>query len=238
MSKVVWTPEMDAILVDNYWEVPPQQIADMIGGVSETAVKRRLKKLGLILPPEIIAERVRLSRFQPGQKPWNTGLKMSPHPNSIATQFKKGHVSANARYDGHVSYRLDKERNRWYCHIRVNGKYRHLQRIVWERANGPIPKGMIVRFINGNSLDCRLCNLELISRAENALRNTNRTKATEAMREYWQNGGSDKHIASYITKDKAIRPLLAQDKQLIGIKRLQLQLRRELNEKKPVRTTE
>ncbi|MRS02020.1 HNH endonuclease [bacterium] len=227
--RINWTQEMDQVLIDNYWDIPPQRMADMIGGISERAVKTRLRNLGLIVPKERIAERVRLSRIQPGNVPWNTGKKIGSHPNSVATQFKKGQKPANTRYEGHISYRLDKDINRWYCHIRVNGKYLHLQRVVWERANGPIPSGMLIRFINGNSLDCRLCNLEMISRREHAIRNTNREKHTASMKEYWKNGPSDKHISGFITRDKTLREELEKMPEIIEIKRLQLQLRKAIN---------
>lgn len=41
---------------------------------------------------------------------------------------------------------------------------------IWEQANGPVPKGMVVAFINGDK--CELENLMLISRPE--LLNLNR----------------------------------------------------------------
>lgn len=36
--------------------------------------------------------------------------------------------------------------------------------------NGVIPNGYVVRFKNGNTIDCRIDNLELVSRAEHATR--------------------------------------------------------------------
>jgi len=219
-----WTPETDQILIDNYWDMTPQAMADMIGNISETAVKHRLKVLGLILPLERIAERVRTTRIQKGNIPWNKGLHYPSHPNMVPTQFKKGQKPHNTRYEGHVSFRIDKNLNRWYCHIQKNGRYIHLQRYVWEEANGPIPKGMIIRFKNGNSLDCRLCNLELISRREHVLRNQNRAKAGESMKRYWAKGASDKHIAAMITKDEAVREAIANNPEIIELKKLQLQL--------------
>jgi len=231
-NRLQWTAEMDQLLIDNYWDTTPQAMADMIGNISEKAVKRRMKVLGLILPPERIRERVEQTRIQKGNIPWNKGLHYPSHPNAVATQFKKGQKPHNTRYEGHVSFRIDKDLNRWYCHIQKNGRYIHLQRHVWEEANGPIPEGMIIRFKNGNSLDCRLCNLELISRRENAIRNANRKKAGESMKQYWATGGSAKHIAAMITKNQAIREAIANNPEIIELKKLQLKLTRAMKDGK------
>ena len=45
-------------------------------------------------------------------------------------------------------------------------------RMIWEKHNGPIPKGHIVRFKNRNKLDIRIENLELVTCAQNMEDNT------------------------------------------------------------------
>lgn len=47
----------------------------------------------------------------------------------------------------------------------------YVHRMVWEKANGPIPEGMVVSFRDGNRLNCRLENLMLITRRESACMN-------------------------------------------------------------------
>ena len=43
---------------------------------------------------------------------------------------------------------------------------------MWEQAHGPIPAKHIVRFIDGNTMNLDLTNLECIPMRENAKRNT------------------------------------------------------------------
>lgn len=53
-----------------------------------------------------------------------------------------------------------------YIHVNVNGKTVAEHRLVWERANGPIPKGFEIHHIGGNSKNNDLTNLSLMTRSE------------------------------------------------------------------------
>src|SRR5262249_26789125 len=53
-----------------------------------------------------------------------------------------------------------------YRLIHVTGRQVREHRLLWEKHNGPIPDGMIIHHRNGNKLDNRLENLELVSREE------------------------------------------------------------------------
>jgi len=50
--------------------------------------------------------------------------------------------------------------------IRVDGKWRLEHHVVWEKKNGPLPEGWIVRYINGTKNDNRLENLVASSRSD------------------------------------------------------------------------
>lgn len=101
--------------------------------------------------------------FKKGQKPWNKGKTGYMEANK--TSFKPGVKSHNHKpvgservTDGYIMIKT-KEPRTW--------KLKH--RVVWEMANGPIPKNHLLSFIDGNTQNCDLNNLTLITRRENAL---------------------------------------------------------------------
>jgi len=123
------------------------------------------------------------TKFKKGNRSWNKGKSVRLSPTS---EFPKGHLPHNTKHDGAISIRKDKT-GRVYKYIRIaKGKWELLHREIWKQHHGEIPKTMIVTFIDGDSLNCSLENLKLISRRENAIRNHNRDKAKETMRKIWQ----------------------------------------------------
>lgn len=113
-------------------------------------------------------------RFKKDQVAFNKGKKMCAevYEKHKPTMFKKGNSPHNIKYDGHISVRCDSS-GKSYFHIRTGkGCYKLLHRFLWEKYNGPIPNGFIVVFRNGNTMDCTIENLELITREENMRRNS------------------------------------------------------------------
>lgn len=101
--------------------------------------------------------------FEKGHVPVNKGKKGICACGCEKSWFRKGNIPTNHRQvgservtrDGYVEIKTA-EPNVW--------KLKH--RFVWEQKNGPIPKGMIVRFLDGNKENCSINNLELVSGAE------------------------------------------------------------------------
>lgn len=111
----------------------------------------------------------RTGQFEPGLRPWNTGLKGVIHRNR--TTFRKGNVPGNTREIG--AERVDDEGYIWIKTAQRNPytgaptRFQLKHAAVWEAANGPVPKGHALRFIDGDKSNCALENLELVSLAEN-----------------------------------------------------------------------
>ena len=112
--------------------------------------------------------------FKKGHVPFNKGLKM---PDSVydkvkGTMFTKGHVPANVKPIGYLSVRPDTF-GREYIYIKIKDSVWELyHRYLWEQNHGQIPNKMKIAFINGNSLDCRIENLKMVTYQEAMLMNT------------------------------------------------------------------
>lgn len=111
-----------------------------------------------------------------GDIPHNKGVPMSKekYDRCRRTMFKKGHRphNTNKEGDGAITLRNKENYKARVFNIRISaGKWVPLHRYIWEQVHGPIPKGFIVAFKNGYT-DCRIENLELMSRADNMRRNS------------------------------------------------------------------
>jgi hypothetical protein len=172
----------DEILMAEYLITPVKRLATNINK-SHSYVVGRLKKLGLIIPPEIIAKRKEDSRIKPGTTPKNKGLKQSEYMSAEMiertkeTRFKKGMLPHNAVgfKDGDISVRHShKQRNSPpYKWIRIKlGHWKMYHVHIWEQENGPTPKGSVIVFKDKNTMNTIIENLECITLEENMLRNS------------------------------------------------------------------
>lgn len=127
------------------------------------------------------------TRFEKGLTPWNKGKDFQPGGRSVETRFQPGDLPKNTRQDGDISPRRDTKSGITYLYIRVAlGKWVLLQRHVWQQEHGAIPTGMVVVFRDGNTQNCTLENLELITRSELLARNENRKKMAASLRATYQ----------------------------------------------------
>ncbi len=114
------------------------------------------------------------TQFKPGHRPHNKGCRgWDAGGRSSATRFKPGSRPHNWVPVG--SERLTKE-GILQRKISDTGctprDWKSIHSILWKEHHGPVPKGHIVVFINGDKRDIRIENLMLITRAENMRRNS------------------------------------------------------------------
>lgn len=180
MPKGYWkpfTPAQEDKLLNEYLTKPTKRLAEELN-CSDQRVHRFAKKHGLKIPKEKIQEWKKSGQFKVGAVSFNKGLKQTEYMSKAAiekskkTRFKKGNLPANTKADNVVTIRRDTSA-RPYKYIRLSqGVWELHHRVVWERNNGKIPKDHIVVFKDGDSLNTDIKNLELISKAENMLRNS------------------------------------------------------------------
>jgi len=105
------------------------------------------------------------TQFKKGHTPWNKGKK-GINIGGHATQFKKGNKPANwvpigterISKDGYVEVKITDGK------LNKNWRAKHI--MVWEAANGLIPKGHAVIFGDGDKRNFDLNNLLLVTRKQ------------------------------------------------------------------------
>ena len=133
--------------------------------ITKSSICQICKKLGL--------HNGVIERFSKGHVPFNKGRKGYCAPGSEKGRFKPGHLPINTMpigseritADGYVEVKYQEKpgnpSNRW--------KGKHV--LLWEKANGPVPRGCAVIFADGNRFNITLNNLILVSRQELAVLN-------------------------------------------------------------------
>lgn len=168
-------PGMYEFVRDNSWGVPSKEMAEMVNarfGTSFTpaSMKQFRQRNGIKCGIT--------GWFQKGHEPGNKGKKLEEYvtnPDRLEdirrrmapTQFKKGGKPPNELPVGAVTvnaegYKLRKRRmegTQWE-------RWEFLHRAVWEEANGPVPPGMRVIFLDGDKLNCSPENLALVTAYE------------------------------------------------------------------------
>lgn len=171
----------DKILEILYPYIPARVLGDYLG-LTVTQVYNRTYKRGIKKDPKVkkasnrakVLEAGYATRFEKGHEPFNKGKKC-PNlllTNAAKTMFKPGQKPHNTKADNAITIRKDTGGRKYYYSKIKDGLWVLTHRLMWEQANGPIPPKHIVRFIDGNTMNLELCNLECIPMAENANRNT------------------------------------------------------------------
>ena len=168
-------------IIELYPHHSSKYIAELLGvsisKVYNIAWTNKVKKSAeYMLTPESgrIIEPSVANQFKPGHTPHNKGKQISAeiYEKVAPTMFKKGNKPHNTKPNGTINIRADTQ-GRLYQYIKIkDSHWELLQRYVWTQANGEIPPGSVVIFLDGNYLNCELNNLQVISRKENMARNT------------------------------------------------------------------
>ena len=168
-------------IIELYPNHSSKYIAELLGvsitKVYNTAWAAKVKKSAeYMLTPESgrIIEPSVANQFKPGHTPHNKGKQISAeiYEKVAPTMFKRGNKPHNTKPNGTINIRADKS-GRLYQYIKIKDcQWELLQRHVWTQANGEIPPGSVVIFLDGNYLNCDISNLQVISRRENMARNT------------------------------------------------------------------
>lgn len=181
-----WNKSEDKFLKESVGKITWKECAGNLNR-SVRSVYSRVNTLGLKHPKKFIAkitkekwlsgemEGCKKSWYTKGSVPANKGKKqsefMTPEgiTNSAKTRFKKSHNPHNHKPVGHT--RVDKD---GYTYIKVAepNVFKLKHRVLWEEAHGPIPRGSIIQFVNGDKSDIRLENLQIISREKQIGQNT------------------------------------------------------------------
>lgn len=226
-KKIVWIQPMDELICELYPTRPAYEIAAKLGCTARQ-IWRRAQKLGVKSQINFGqfkpgSETGRRHRFKKGHAPWNKGMKGLRLPGCEKGWFPKGHQSINTLRDGDIVVRhnhLDRN-GRPYKWIRIKkGTWRMLHVVTWENANGKVPRGHIVVFKNGDTMNCAIDNLECITRQESARRTRETDGYIAVILAGTGRGKVDRNAYKNILKDK---PLLA-------LKRRQIELQRRIRE--------
>lgn len=201
MKRHHWTPEQDAILRQRYPDERGQDLLEALAPHSLSSIFRRARVLGVSKSEAFhqsdlsgrqkrgqVNPALQATQFKAGHAPFNKGLK---RPEGWApgrmreTQFKKGERQGIAvdlyRPVGALRVTVD-----GYLQQKVNDdfppqrRWKAVHTLVWEQANGPVPKGHVVVFLPGTHTTdlgkITLDRLELVTRAELMRRNSYHTR--------------------------------------------------------------
>ena len=114
-------------------------------------------------------------RFAPGHAPHNKGRRVGILGEAHRrTLFRPGNrpanwqpIGAERRAMGQLQVKVGLRDPR----IKGRGHWMSVAQLTWEAANGPLPKGMVVLHLDGDSDNDALDNLEAVDRGDLATRN-------------------------------------------------------------------
>lgn len=117
----------------------------------------------------------RTGQFEKGQPTWNKGYHCPEgvggrHPNARATQFQKGSRQGVAvkLWKPIGTERMSKSgylERKIHDGLPLQSRWRAVHILNWEQVNGPLPKGMALKCLDGDRLNCDPANWTAVPRA-------------------------------------------------------------------------
>lgn len=171
-AKTTCSIEDDQYITDNYLLKGPKKIGRELN-FSKTKVLTRMRQLGLIVPEDVKKLRSLDNRFKTGSIPTTKGKKQTDYmtaeaiERTKASRFKGGSKPKNTLPTGTITIRTnykDGTKKKWISLGINNWIPLHIH--IWENAHGKVQAKYCVRFKDGNSLNCEIDNLALISKKD------------------------------------------------------------------------
>lgn len=158
----LFTPEQEAFFYEHNKGTLAQDLVDLMNaefGTCFTAGQIRAFRKNHHASSGLVMQ------FGHGQKMYHP-KKGEVMPGSEKTWFKKGHRPHNwkpvgserVNSDGYIEVKIAEPRTWAFKH-----------KLVYEEHFGPIPEGSVIRFLDGNRLNCSPDNLVLLTKAEHAV---------------------------------------------------------------------
>ena len=188
-----WTKEELQYLREHYPDDNTAEIAEHLGrtegAVQQMAAKQGLRKSAEFMEKTLCAlgrqvshtEKAIANRFKKGQEAFNKGknrtewMSEEGHEKCIRTTFKDGHVPHNAYAAGTEIVRDGR------VYVKVPGRRRLMlkQHYVWKQHHGKIPQDHVVKFKDGDFMNCDISNLYIMSRADACVKMINEMSAEQ-----------------------------------------------------------
>lgn len=149
---------------------------------SKRSCQHKAFELGISKTPEFAKQQREKNQFRKGHVPFNKGKKwehfMSEEGQRKASETFFGGKPHNTPPPGYEVLRAAHRGKRyWWIKPADGRRMMPKHRWLWEQAYGSIPEGHNVQFKDGDTTNCVLDNLYLISRSEQMKENFNRIPA-------------------------------------------------------------
>lgn len=152
--------EVKTFIYDKYKGVGPTEMTDILNNTFQKDYK--VSQLKSYYANHDLNSGIS-GHFNKGHVPQNKGVKGYHSPGSEKGWFKKGSVPHNNLA---VGTELFKDDGYMWVKISEPNVWRQKHILIWEAANGPIPKGHLLTFLDVDKSNIVLDNLALITMAE------------------------------------------------------------------------